>query len=1466
MVFPAVCLPSRWRSRRASQSYKFHLHMNSLRSTLVVLLLALLTATQSATCGQVFETIFSHNEGWNPWANLVQGSDGNFYGTTEKGGSNSSGTVFKMTPSGEITTLISFHDKIGAGPQAGLVEGDNGSFYGTTRSGGRSSRGTVFKITPEGELTTLVFFEQENGAHPRGPLVKGSDGNFYGTTDGGGANWAGTVFKMTPSGEHTILLSFDQREGLRPSGRLAEGSDGSFYGTTEAALLSPDGTVFKITPSGEYTKLVSFDKSNGSFPSGGLIKGSDGNFYGTTQLGGATNQGTVFKMTPAGVLTTLVSFDSTKGYRPSAELMEDDDGSFYGTTFEGGVHNLGTIFKMTPAGELTTLVSLDGTNGSNPSTGLVMGSDGILFGMTQNGGVGNHGTIFKVTPSGELITLVSLDSRYGSYPRAGLVEGSDGNFYGTTYGDDAKNYGTVFKVTPDGEVTTLVSFNGNNGRSPSGRLVEGSDGNFYGTTESGGFNDRGTIFKVTPAGVLTRLYSFSPPSGIYPRAGLVKGSDGNFYGTTHGGGANSEGTVFKVTPAGVLTTLVSFNRINGRNPTGGLVEGDDGNFYGTTYGGGANNYGTVFKITPAGVLTTLVAFNAANGSAPAAELVEGSDGNFYGTTSQGGGAYGTVFKMTPAGVLTRLFSFNAAIGGYPRAGLAEGSDGSFYGTTSTGATGGFGSLFKITPTGVFTMLHAFDSSHGANGNLTTPHRGTPVFGSDGNLYGMATQLAVWRLFFASAPALTANSPHAVISTGATLRGIVRPNAAETTVTFEYGLTPEYGTTIAATPGTITGTSATAVSAVLSGLTPRTTYYYRLTATSSEGTTSTAGTSFTTANNLPIAANDSYSPDPTSFGALSINVLANDSDADGDPLTITAVTQGSFGSVTTTGSKLIYTPGPGFFGRDTFMYTVADGFDTTTAQVELRSTASFMRILFAQSSELLGAGQGDSEIAAGSLFRSFGVPAINSAGSLALTASYAVEGSTDELSVLVLDPQAQGSRLAARRGQPAPGTAGALFASFKDPLLNSAGDVAFLATLSGGDAKKSSNQGLWINPASVASSSGTQLLARTGAQAAGAPAGAKWKSFTSVAFSSGIADPEVAVAEGSWKLAFTGFMATGPGGVKVNNDMGLWLVSPGRTVLALRERQKLEVAGVEKQIRTFAALKSLPTAPAQGGGVTNEGGVAVQVFFTDGSQAMLRVSDDAADENIAIDVLALPGDTVAEASETAAKFGIPAQSGSGMATAWVGSLSGKGKPAAIFERNLSDSELLHLLARKGGPVPGIDGATFSAFTNVAVNDSGSALFLGKVRGGGISKANDEGLWWRKPGSETAPLQLLAREGSQPPGLSDGATWHSFSSVALPEGTHGPVFTARLKSASYGHMGQGLWTADSTGALHLIVREGQNVPTEDGGANASIKSFTVLSAAPGSPTQRRSYNDSGRIVLHVVFDGATKADGIIILQLP
>lgn len=238
-------------------------------------------------------------DGEEPTAGLVQGTDGNFYGTTIAGGTAGNGTVFMVSQTGNFEdTLYSFcslpNCADGGSPAAKLLQASDGDFYSTTVQGGASNSGTIFKITPQGVLTTVHTFSGPDGAFPATELIQAKNGNFYGTAWVGGANSEGTVFEMNPGGAGAYLFSTlysfcslpNCADGRNIGAGLVQATDGNFYGSSFEGGANGDGTLFEITARGALTTLHSFDFTDGAQPTGTLIQASNGNFYGTTAVGG----------------------------------------------------------------------------------------------------------------------------------------------------------------------------------------------------------------------------------------------------------------------------------------------------------------------------------------------------------------------------------------------------------------------------------------------------------------------------------------------------------------------------------------------------------------------------------------------------------------------------------------------------------------------------------------------------------------------------------------------------------------------------------------------------------------------------------------------------------------------------------------------------------------------------------------------------------------------------------------------------------------------------------------------------------------------------------------------------------------------------------------------------------------------------------------------------------------------------
>jgi uncharacterized repeat protein (TIGR03803 family) len=262
---------------------------------------------------------FTSEDGSTLYAPPIQGTDGNFYGTTFAGGGYNGGTVYKMTPSGTLTTLYQFdyeYDQTnGTWPYAPLVQGTDGNFYGTTFIGGIYGDGVVFKITPAGKFTLLYGFDGTHGARPNSPLVQGSDGSFYGTTTQGGTYSYGVVFKITAKGEFTVLHNMNgTTDGGVPIAGLVQATDGNFYGVNSDNDIGVNaGVIFRISPKSPYTYTVlyNYDNTQGFNPEATLLQHTNGILYGDNYGGGTAGSGTFFSLNLG--LKPFVSLVSTSG-------------------------------------------------------------------------------------------------------------------------------------------------------------------------------------------------------------------------------------------------------------------------------------------------------------------------------------------------------------------------------------------------------------------------------------------------------------------------------------------------------------------------------------------------------------------------------------------------------------------------------------------------------------------------------------------------------------------------------------------------------------------------------------------------------------------------------------------------------------------------------------------------------------------------------------------------------------------------------------------------------------------------------------------------------------------------------------------------------------------------------------------------------------------------------------------------
>lgn len=403
----------------------------------VVIFAAATLAAGSARAASTTQVIYSFNggnDGEYADTDLVMDSAGNIYGTTVQGGLHSSGTVFRLSPSGNgwtHTVLYSFTGGADGGePYKGVTLDGKGNIYGTAGVGGLyvgpcidTGCGVVFKLTNSGGtwIQTVIhsFTGGNDGYGPGAGVTIDNHGNVYGMTPTGGANGFGIVYQLMPGANgtwtekiiHTFTGGADGSGGS--AGRLVLDPAGNVFGLCTVGGANGAGTVFQLTPTrtGEWSvaTLYAFKgEPDSGFPYGALVADAKGNLYGTTYYAGTHDLGTVYKLSLRNGIWTetgLYSFKGgTDGSAPISTLVADAAGNLYGTTSEGGAQcSCGTIFKLTLNGAGTKYSVVYRFNGPPDGAfvynGMVADSAGAtLYGATVHGGTSNDGTIFKFMP------------------------------------------------------------------------------------------------------------------------------------------------------------------------------------------------------------------------------------------------------------------------------------------------------------------------------------------------------------------------------------------------------------------------------------------------------------------------------------------------------------------------------------------------------------------------------------------------------------------------------------------------------------------------------------------------------------------------------------------------------------------------------------------------------------------------------------------------------------------------------------------------------------------------------------------------------------------------------------------------------------------------------------------------------------------------------------------------------------
>jgi uncharacterized repeat protein (TIGR03803 family) len=343
-----------------------------------------------------------------------------------------------------------------------LLQGDDGNFYGTFAA-------NVFKLTPAGALTILptpLLYEVNR------ELALGDDGSLYGTVNSQpqfGGNTNGLIFRITPSGQYSVEFAFNGQNGALPVG-MRKGTDGCFYGLMVnsnhilPSFITNYTSIFQFTTN--QTVTILYSAANAPEFTGLPVQGPDGNLYGTmfsrsVQIQppfGTLYRFSIYRLSTNGNLQTIYTRSNAPG--SASDLIFGPDGSLYGTIgsdfrpFLPGP-SYGSIFRLTTNGVFSSLFSFNGTNGSDPEERLVVGNDGYLYGSTFSGGISNRGTVFQISLHGDFKSLFDFADSTASNPSAPLVDGADGNLYGITGSSTKTNIATIFRLV---QPTTISNF------------------------------------------------------------------------------------------------------------------------------------------------------------------------------------------------------------------------------------------------------------------------------------------------------------------------------------------------------------------------------------------------------------------------------------------------------------------------------------------------------------------------------------------------------------------------------------------------------------------------------------------------------------------------------------------------------------------------------------------------------------------------------------------------------------------------------------------------------------------------------------------------------------------------------------------------------------------------------------------------------------------------------------------------
>ncbi len=500
-----------------------------------------------------------YQNGMMPHGSLMMASNGKAYGMTSLGGTNNYGVLFEYDIiSDSLIKKVDFAGiSNGRFPYGNLIEVSNGTFYGMTSEGGSSDNGVIFRYNLNTSTFSKLFdFTYNNsGRNPMGSLVY-TNGYLYGLTSHGSNSNAGTVFKYNLS-----LQAFSKLSNGGGKGSMLKLPNGQLY-ILIGSYIQFNGNIIKglayiLYPNGGYSRtLVDFSSAiKGESPNASLFQANNGRFYGLTKQGGNYNGGALYKFNAINNnLKADISFIRYLfGIEPVGDLIQTSNNKIYGMTKLGGLNYKGQIFEYDiNSGTITTVYSFGDSSGiKEPFGNLILASNGMLYGMTMEGGFAYSPIIFEFNPNTYAFSKkVDMYINGVALGFGILIQASNGKIYGATNTAGPNHAGTIFEYNINSNtISTVYSFGTNlqNGKNPSGGLVEGNNSKLYGTTYEGGLYNKGVIYEFDFLNkTSTVVHSFSGINGTRPIGSLLFASNGNFYGICASGGTYNNGTIYEL--------------------------------------------------------------------------------------------------------------------------------------------------------------------------------------------------------------------------------------------------------------------------------------------------------------------------------------------------------------------------------------------------------------------------------------------------------------------------------------------------------------------------------------------------------------------------------------------------------------------------------------------------------------------------------------------------------------------------------------------------------------------------------------------------------------------------------------------------------------------------------------------------------------------------------------------------------